>query len=451
MLKVSSTKFVFAVAILLSITTASISAQTTAFSYQGSIKDGANPANGNYDFEFALYDALSGGTQIGSTLTRSAVSVSNGIFSVNLDFGQNFPGANRFLEIHVRQSGGGAFTPLAPRQAISSAPYAVKSLNADAALTATNATNATNAATAATANNSLSLGGVAASQYVLTGDPRMSDARNPLPGSNSYIQNGNGLQAANQNISGNAYFGGNVGIGTTTPGSRLGIQTGNNQYGFTHTNGTVSVGSYVDPAAGWFGTRSNHPLNFFTNDSLAQVTLSTSGNVGIGTTNPAQKLHVTSVSGNAGTLVQTPGGSFAQYQLKSGAADAWTVGTQDNFADGALLLRTGTSDAVKIQTDGTISQLPAANGLVKAMLLVNADGTINLCYNSQAAPGTCGITVNHAGGGTYDITFPFQVNVRFFSVTMGENASYAEVLTLNQTQVRIITCGGNYRFYLMVY
>lgn len=185
--------------------THSVSAQMTAFTYQGSLKDGVNPASGNYDFEFALYDALSGGTQLGSTLTQSGVNVANGIFSVSLDFGSQFPGANRFLEIHVRQTGGGAFTPLAPRQAISSAPYAVKSLNADAAL------NATNAVTATTANNALSLGGVAASQYVLTGDPRMSDARDPLPGSANYIQNGTAQQtSSNFNISGNGTTGGTL-------------------------------------------------------------------------------------------------------------------------------------------------------------------------------------------------------------------------------------------------
>ena len=38
-----------------------VSAQTTEFTYQGSLKDNAAPANANYDFEFALFDALSGG------------------------------------------------------------------------------------------------------------------------------------------------------------------------------------------------------------------------------------------------------------------------------------------------------------------------------------------------------------------------------------------------------
>ena len=48
-----------------------VSAQTTEFTYQGSLKDGANLANGPYDFEFALYDG--GGSQLGATLTRNGV------------------------------------------------------------------------------------------------------------------------------------------------------------------------------------------------------------------------------------------------------------------------------------------------------------------------------------------------------------------------------------------
>ena len=170
--------------------------QTTEFNYQGSLRDGANAANGNYDFEFALFDG--GGAQLGAALTRNTVAVANGIFSVTLDFGSQFPGANRFLEIRVRASGGGGLTTLAPRQPVNSAPYSVKTLNAD------NATNATNATTATTANNALNLGGVAANQYVLTGDLRMSDARNPLPNSTNYIQNQNGVPqaASNFNVSG---------------------------------------------------------------------------------------------------------------------------------------------------------------------------------------------------------------------------------------------------------
>lgn len=114
-------------------------AQTTEFTYQGQLLNGGTPANGNFDFEFLLFDALAGGTQIGSTLTRPNVPVANGVFSISLNFGTFFPGAARWLEIRVKVSGGGALTPLTPRQPLTSSPYAIRSLStatADVALTA---------------------------------------------------------------------------------------------------------------------------------------------------------------------------------------------------------------------------------------------------------------------------------------------------------------------------
>src|SRR5687768_11940622 len=179
-----------------------VNAQPTAFAYQGSLNNGGTSANGNHDFEFALFDSLSGGSQLGSTLTRTSVAVSNGVFSVSLDFGSHFPGANRFLEIRVRTSGGGAFTQLTPRQPFTSSPYSIRSLNAEIAANAANAT------------NSAQLGGVNADQYVQTTDPRMTDARTPTAGSASYIQNQNaGPQPSSSfNISGGGAMGGNLSV-----------------------------------------------------------------------------------------------------------------------------------------------------------------------------------------------------------------------------------------------
>ena len=83
--------------------------QTTSFTYQGRLTDGGTAANGNYDLQFALWDSVSGGSQIGSTQTLNTVAVSNGIFSVTLDFGaSSFNGASRFLEISARLSGAGS-------------------------------------------------------------------------------------------------------------------------------------------------------------------------------------------------------------------------------------------------------------------------------------------------------------------------------------------------------
>src|SRR5881394_897233 len=203
---------IFLTVVLLLLGVSQALGQTTGFTYQGKLTDGGAPANGHYDLQFALFDIADGGAQVGQTQTVTAVSVRAGVFTVALDFGANaFPGANRFLEISTRPSGGGAFTVLAPRQAITSTPYAVRSLSSATADKATDATNATNATNAVTANNAQQLAGVAASQYVLTGDARLSDARTPTAGSASYIQNATAQQAtSNFNITGDGTAGGTL-------------------------------------------------------------------------------------------------------------------------------------------------------------------------------------------------------------------------------------------------
>ena len=172
--------------------------QTAVFTYQGKLSESGNPANGNYDLQFKLYDALTGGTQIGGR-TRTGVPVTDGIFTVQLDFAAGaFTGLDRFLEIGVRPAGSpNPFTTLSPRQPITSTPYAFHSFSSDVADTATTATNANQ------------LGGVVAIQYVLTNDARMTDSRPPASGSPSYIQNSTSQQAtSNFNISGNGTLGG---------------------------------------------------------------------------------------------------------------------------------------------------------------------------------------------------------------------------------------------------
>src|SRR5687768_8434494 len=93
--------------VILVLTTASL-AQSTEITYQGSLSGSGTPASGSHDFEFALFTAASGGSQLGSTISVNGVDVVNGVFSVKLDFGSEFSGANRFLEIRVRIVGGGA-------------------------------------------------------------------------------------------------------------------------------------------------------------------------------------------------------------------------------------------------------------------------------------------------------------------------------------------------------
>jgi hypothetical protein len=110
---------------------APLSPATSGFTYQGSLNDGPNPANRQYDLVFTLYDALSGGNQISTPITLTNQTVTNGLFTVTLDFGSGaFQGDARWLQIATRQSGGGSYTALSPRQAITPAPYALFALKA---------------------------------------------------------------------------------------------------------------------------------------------------------------------------------------------------------------------------------------------------------------------------------------------------------------------------------
>jgi hypothetical protein len=103
--------------------------QGTSFTYQGRLNDGTNPANGIYDLQFGLYDAATAGTLKGGLLTNSATGVTNGLFTVTLDFGNQFPGTDRFLEISVRTNGAAGFSTLNPRQALRPAPYSITAGN----------------------------------------------------------------------------------------------------------------------------------------------------------------------------------------------------------------------------------------------------------------------------------------------------------------------------------
>ena len=308
------------------------SAQTTEFNYQGSLKNGANPANGNSDFEFALFDSLSAGTQIGSTLTRSTVAVAAGTFAVKLDFGSQFPGANRFLEIRTRVSGGGGFTVLSPRQSVGSSPYAVKSLNADTAATATNASqlggitpagfiqNTTSPQSSSnfnisgngTAGATLSGNAVnAATQYNLGGSRILSS---PASTANLYV--GIGAGQANPVGANNTFFGFNSGMLTTSGNSNVffGDRTGQNniasgnsffghQAGFANTTGGSNA--YFGMFAGvvsiansnaFFGAYSGYA------DSTGEENTMTGMSAGINSSSGSRNTFIGSSSADANTV-----------------------------------------------------------------------------------------------------------------------------------------------------
>jgi hypothetical protein len=130
----------------------------TAFTYQGQLKSGGEPVNEDCEMAFRLYDGETGGSQVGSAITKT-VPISDGLFTVLLDFGSSvFAGDARWLGIQVQCPGDVAYADLG-RQALTATPYA---------LYATRATTATYALGSGDADT---LDGLHASAFVTSSHP----------------------------------------------------------------------------------------------------------------------------------------------------------------------------------------------------------------------------------------------------------------------------------------
>lgn len=110
----------------------------TSFTFQGSLTQGSTPLSGSYDLELTLFTGSDPGTATPlGTLARNAVAVTNGVFSVELDFGPSaFTEDARWLEVAVRPTGAGPFSRLRPLQRLTAAPqslFALRAANADSA------------------------------------------------------------------------------------------------------------------------------------------------------------------------------------------------------------------------------------------------------------------------------------------------------------------------------
>jgi hypothetical protein len=110
------------VGVALSVLSAVSFAQTsTTFTYQGVLRESGAAANGSFEMDFSLWDALSGGAQVGATVNAPAQGVADGLFSIELDFGAAAFGDSQFwLEIAVDGS------ILTPRQLITASPFSVQ-------------------------------------------------------------------------------------------------------------------------------------------------------------------------------------------------------------------------------------------------------------------------------------------------------------------------------------
>jgi len=370
-------------------------AQGTAFNYQGRLMDNGVVANGSFDFIFTVHDAEVDGNIVGATLTRDALAVSAGQFVVPLDFGADvFTGAARWLEIRVRANGAAAHATLAPRQALLPTPYA------------TFAANAGNVANGAVTAAQLNTGGVppAPGQFLSYDggnfrwtDPGVAVGNLWTPsGADAYYNAGNiGIGTTNpQNrlhvfdpavsVSQRIETGGDTNawaqteyananglwkIGTSrgyngdqlyfarqgAPSTAFALQPNGDAflqgkltvrspaYGFEHTDGTIRLGTYLDPTAGWLGTISNHPLQFFVNDGLKpSLTINTDGSTSM-------------VSGPGSVIVGTPNGESGTTIIRGGnRADVRFEGTTLKLVVGPVGGPPASTRGIAIDTSGNV-------------------------------------------------------------------------------------------------
>jgi hypothetical protein len=101
-------------------------AQGTAFNYDGILDDSGGLATGVYDFTFSLSSSSNEVVQVGATITNLAVPVTDGTFTVTLNFGAGiFTGNPLWVGIGVRTNGAANFAMLSPLQPILPVPYAM--------------------------------------------------------------------------------------------------------------------------------------------------------------------------------------------------------------------------------------------------------------------------------------------------------------------------------------
>ena len=315
--------FLIATVSLLLLLTHTAAAQTTAFTYQGKLTDSGNLANGNYDLQFKLFDTVTvgTGTQQGSNVTVLNVTVTNGIFTVQLDFGvcaPCFDGSARFLEIAVRLNGGGSFTTLTPRQPITSTPYAI---------------------------NAAQLGGLAASGFLQNSTTQQASSNFNISGTGT----ANILNATTQfNLGGQQVL--------SAPGSNnlfAGISAG--------TNNTGSSNAFFGFAAGQANTTGNRNAFFGKNAGFSNITgfdnAFFGAFAGVQTTTGTQNVFFGETAGNQNTI-----GNFNTFIGRNADFDvANPTGDNNTLLGGLTRVTSGFSNATAI---GFRAQVSQSNALV---------------------------------------------------------------------------------------